>query len=43
MSRPIQPSSVPNKGLMDPRSTGATRAVRVADILALRGTLKTPS
>jgi hypothetical protein len=39
MSRPIQPTSQPRKGLNDPRSTG-TPSYRPTDILALRGTIR---
>lgn len=42
---PSLPRPIPrtNAGLNDPRSTGAAPPVRVRDILALRGTLKTRS
>jgi hypothetical protein len=40
LPRPISRS---NAGLNDPRSTGAAPPVRVKDILAVRGTLKTRS
>jgi hypothetical protein len=41
MSKPIRPSTLPSFSLYDSRSTGATPAGRVRDILALKGTMKT--
>jgi hypothetical protein len=40
MSKLIRPVQLGRKNLMDSRSTGGATPIRVADIAALRGTLK---